>query len=372
MEQEKKQKKSDRILAGLFVFFLAGFGIWNIFRPKDAYSMEERRPLAKFPAVTGESLLSGSFMTDFESYSQDQFAGRNVFRSIKAGAESYLFKKLDNNGIYMADGYLSAMQYPLHEKALEEATQKFNEIAEEYLTEENHGYLAVIPDKNYYLADKNNYLSMDYDVFYANIKEQTPSMTFLDLRDQLGIEDYYKTDTHWKQENLIETAAFLAKAMDLDLIPKENEYHQVIMNTSFYGVYAGQSALSVQPDTLICLDNELLRQCTVYDYENQREIDVYNLDASKGKDPYEVYLSGSLSLLTIENPSGDTGKELILFRDSFGSSLAPLLMEYYDKITLVDIRYLPVRQLEKYVKFTNQDVLFLYSTLVLNQEGILK
>lgn len=61
------------------------------------------------------------------------------------------------------------------------------------------------------------------------------------------------------------------------------------------------------------------------------------------------------------------GKELLLFRDSFGSSIAPLLLENYSKITLIDLRYLSKDILENYIEFENQDVLFLYSTLVLNQ-----
>ena len=137
-------------------------------------------------------------------------------------------------------------------------------------------------------------------------------------------------------------------------------------------MYAGQSALPLQADTLICLDSPLLQQCKVYDYQNQRECNVYDLKSANGKDPYAVFLSGDISLLTIENPTGQTGKELIIFRDSFGSSIAPLLMKYYDKITLVDIRYLPSNQLDKYIEFQGQDVLFLYSTLVLNNSETLK
>ena len=40
-----------------------------------------------------------------------------------------------------------------------------------------------------------------------------------------------------------------------------------------------------------------------------------------------MFLSGSKSLLTITNPSADTDRELVIFRDSFASSLAPLLTE---------------------------------------------
>ena len=65
-------------------------------------------------------------------------------------------------------------------------------------------------------------------------------------------------------------------------------------------------------------------------------------------------------------------KELIIFRDSFGSSIAPLLIDGYSKITLVDIRYLHPNILESYIEFDSQDVLFLYSTSVLNNSETIK
>ena len=80
----------------------------------------------------------------------------------------------------------------------------------------------------------------------------------------------------------------------------------------------------------------------------------------------EMFLSGPLSLVTIENPKCTSGKELIIFRDSFASSIAPLLAEGYTKITLADIRYLRSDFLDRFIAFKDQDVLFLYSTLVLN------
>lgn len=110
----------------------------------------------------------------------------------------------------------------------------------------------------------------------------------------------------------------------------------------------------------------------MYDFQNDREISIYDMEKARGRDPYEIYLSGAISLITIENPNATTEKELIIFRDSFGSSLAPLLVEGYAKITLVDIRYLRSDMLSKFITFENQDVLFLYSTLVLNNSETLK
>jgi hypothetical protein len=79
-----------------------------------------------------------------------------------------------------------------------------------------------------------------------------------------------------------------------------------------------------------------------------------------------MYLSGSISLLSIDNPNATTDKELIVFRDSFGSSIAPLLASGYSKVTLVDIRYISSFVIGNFVDFGNADILFLYSTLVLN------
>ena len=108
---------------------------------------------------------------------------------------------------------------------------------------------------------------------------------------------------------------------------------------------------------------------------------IYDMEKAYGKDPYEMYLGGSLSLITIDNPNATTDKELIIFRDSFGSSLSPPLIEGYARITVVDIRYVmssmlgafvDMRTGEKVLDFKNADVLFLYSTLVLNNSSTIK
>ena len=65
-------------------------------------------------------------------------------------------------------------------------------------------------------------------------------------------------------------------------------------------------------------------------------------------------------------------KELYIFRDSFGSSLIPLLAEGYKNIYLVDIRYIQSDFLKNFVDFTGKDVLFLYSATVLNNSATMK
>ena len=47
-------------------------------------------------------------------------------------------------------------------------------------------------------------------------------------------------------------------------------------------------------------------------------------------------------------------------------------VEGYEKVTLVDIRYIQPAMLEKFITFDNQDVLFLYSSSMLNNSLALK
>lgn len=349
------------------------FGILSlsaILRPSDDFSDSERRPLKQFPDFSYQTVLSGDFMGNFEGYTLDQFPLREAFRSIKAQVASKVFLRGDNNGIYRADGHLSKLDYPLHEDSVDHAARRFRFVWEKYLADKNvKTYLAVIPDKNAFLAEKNGYVALDYDALYKSIYEKTDFATHIELRGQVKSDDFYKTDTHLRQESLLPLASTLLEGMGGKA---DDTYETVTLDSPFRGVYHGQSALNPEPDVLRYLTNDTLKSCKVFDYQNGKEISVYELDKATGKDPYEMFLGGPLSLITIENPDADTDKELIVFRDSFGSAIAPLLAEDYSKITLVDIRYWAPELLGSMIQFDSQDVLFLYSTSVLNNSETIR
>lgn len=191
------------------------------------------------------------------------------------------------------------------------------------------------------------------------------------LTDSLSIQDYYRTDTHWRQERLLPAAQALCQALGVSS-PQQEDYAVTPLEKPFYGVYYGQAALPMQPDTMYLLKSDLLDDCRVYDYETGETAAVYDMTKLDSKDLYDVYLSGARSLLTIENPNAATDRELIVFRDSFGSSIAPLLVNDYARVTLVDLRYIRSDYLGQFLDFHGQDVLFLYSTLLLNNSAAIK
>ncbi len=368
-----KHSLRDRISVILLAAFLCILAVWGVVRTPDATSKSERRKLAQFPKLTLSTVLDTSAMEDLESYSLDQFPLRESFRTLNSILRRYVFLQRDVNGVYLADGSVGKIEYPLSESSITTAAVKINIIYERYVQGSGcKAVLAVVPDKNYYLADKNGYPAMDYNRLYELIEEGlTSSIERVDLRELLDGSDYYVTDTHWRQERLASVAQRLAAAFDLDRTLADESYESHTLSP-FYGVYYGQAALPLKPDTLTYLTNNELAACTVYNYETGKTTGVYQEELFNGTDGYDVYLSGACPLLTIENPQATSGRKLIVFRDSFASSLIPWLIPSYESITLVDLRYMTTDAVGGFVDFSDADVLFLYSTLILNSSQTLR
>lgn len=341
------------------------------FGPRQEISLSERRKLAQMPEFTVKNVESGRFMTNFETFTQDQFPLREGFRRLKARFTYQLLGQKDNHGIYLVGDQAVKLEYPLKESSVLGAAEKFTEIYEQYLKGSCENIvLSVVPDKACYLAEKAGAPSLDYETLF-DIMERIPWARYADLTGSLTGDDYYGTDSHWRQERLIPAAKELARALG-SKEPEAEDFRLVPAKEDFRGVYYGQAALPLEPEPIYLLESDLLQNCTVYNYETDRYTSVYDLEKLEGWDSYDVFLSGAAALLTVENPAGEPGKELVVFRDSFGSSMVPLLVQGYEKVTLVDTRYLPASYLGEVMTFHGQDILFLYSTTVLNNSSILR
>ena len=368
--QDMKRLTKKSFLVCLIAVYVLGFSLFSWIKPADEFSVSERRYLKQFPDLSIQTILNGTFMSNFESYTLDQFPLRDTFRSVKSLVAGMVFQHKDVNDLYIYDDYIVSMEYPMHSDSITWAAKKFENVYNLYLKDSNSKvYFSIIPDKNYFLGEESGHLSFDYEAFEAEMTAQVPFMEYIPIMDQLTIEDYYMTDTHWNQTGILDVAQTLANGMGVSI---EEEFEKLTVNAPFYGVYYGQFARPVKADVISYYTNDILNQSIVYDHQNGKEIPMYDLKKVNDKDPYEMFLGGPLSLVTIENPNANTEKELVIFRDSFGSSIAPLLTEAYAKITLVDIRYIQPAMLEKFMTFDSQDVLFLYSTSVLNNSSTIK
>ena len=363
----KKAKFISIIL--VFCILIGGASLWLFAKEDTELSEWERRKLQQFPEITFERVMDGKFMKDFVSYMTDQFPLRNEFRRLKANVLFNVYQQKDNGGVYIQDGYASKIDAKINPESVDHFIGRMDNLYNSYIKDTDcKVYFSAIPDKNYFLAEKGGYPAMNYDELYRVLGDRLSYMTNIDIRYLLEISDYYTTDTHWKQECIVDVANHIREQIGMEAV---NDYESKSAG-DFYGVYYGQSALNLDPDEIIYLENEEIRSAEAYIYETDKTVPIYNLEKLEAMDHYDIFLSGAISLIKITNPMGDEGKKLVVFRDSFSSSLTPLLMSGYSEIILIDTRYINPVMMSRYVEFTNQDVLFLYSTLVINSSSTIK
>ena len=150
------EKRTALLTVCLLGAFLLTFSLWAYLKPDDAFSQSERRKLTPKPSCTAESIYSGRYMSDFETYAPDQFPLREQFRTLKSLTSLYLLRQRDTNGVYLAEGYVSRPEYPMQEDSIAHAAQRFKYLYDTYLSGTNcRLYLSAIPDKNAFLASSH-------------------------------------------------------------------------------------------------------------------------------------------------------------------------------------------------------------------------
>ncbi len=348
----------DKIITLTFIIFIYTFSILFLFHKDTAVSLVERRKL------TTISKLQEDFTTNLDPYLTDQFPMRNLFLTLNNTFNRYLLGNNYASDVSLKGEYIIAPNYPLDSKSLQNFTKKINTITKNYFPTSNC-YSLIIPDKSYFL-DNNQDLKINYDYLYDYLSRKL-TIPNINIHDLLTLSDYYQTDIHLEQSSY------------LKIIPRINDYlnfnYQNISYTpKTYANFKGSDFYKVpfqKPEKLTYLTNDLLSNITVkhLDYLDNY---IYKEEALTSGDAYNLFLSGPSSLIELTNEDSPNNRELIIFRDSFASSLAPLLIPFYHKITLIDLRYTNMNIISKYIDFHNQDILFFYSTLIVNNSFILK
>lgn len=354
------KRKASIATAAVFLAVLFGFSLLHLALPDREVSRSERRRLAQLPP------LSSGFSDKLEEYMLDQFPLREQLRTVNSLVRLYDLGQADIHGIYLQGGGAFRMDGPLQEKQVRHAAAVFSAVQETYFPSLPSHYV-IVPDKN--AKAETSRPRLDTETLRGIVREALPGMTEIDIWDLLSADDYYKTDPHWRQERLLPVAAAICEALGADAPGTFTEKTL----SPFYGAYYGQAALPMAPDTLTYLESADTKAAEVTGPELDGAQPVYRPELLDGTDGYDVFLSGAQAVLTVTSPNVHNGRHLVLFRDSFGSSLAPLLLGSFERITLVDLRYISAARLTDYADLSDAtDVLYLCSTAVWNNGGTLR
>ena len=339
-----------KLLIIIFVSLISLFGFISLFN-KEEISIYERRKLKAFPKIKDNN----NFFDDLDKYLSDHFIFRQDFREVKGFVNYNLFNISINNKVTIKGDYLFELTETNY-KSLDNIVAKVNDIVEKFNISD-YEFIAI-PLKNHYAGLDN--VSEEIDEYLGVRMDNYHS-----LKDLLSLSDYYHTDIHLKQERL---GSVVSKILELcDVEEKEIDYD---LNTydRFYGSLYAKMAISMKPDTITYLTNDLLDSIKVYSVEDKDLLDVYNVSELESLDPYSIYLNGPKAYLKIVNKNVEDRK-LIIFRDSYTSSIAPLLVPYFSEIELIDLRYYGSDLLNI---DGNTKVLFIYGSEVLNNSFSIK
>ena len=366
MEQQKKRARRSMMEQGAFlaIFLLLclfAFTIANALARDRDYSSAENRKLAQLPKFSLSALSDGSYFAAWEDYLADQFVGRDTWITIDLQA-SRLLGAQEANGVYLcAEDYLMEAPATPDAAALTRNLDAINAFAARH--EDLQLSMTVVPNAACVLAEKlpNNAPVRDQRQDIKDIAARLQRVEFLDVTDALTQHKdeaiYYRTDHHWT--SLGAYYAFSNMAAGLGIEQPAADYDIYPVTDRFEGTLASKSGCHAVTDVI-----ELYIPKTDIEYyvtvDGERTATMYDREKLNEKDQYAVFLGGNDARVDITT-TAETGKTLLIFKDSYANCFLQFLLPYYDRIILLDARYYYGDADSVISREGVTDVLFLYN-----------
>ena len=356
-------KKVSKWNALIFFGFIIVADVVLLLSHGRVFSDTENRMLQQAPALTMQSLTSGKFMNQFEDFVADQFMGRNGWIYSKLKMDKILGKK-ESNGVFLGDaGYLIEATSVPEEERVSRNVQAINQF-----TGAHPGLrcvMTIVPNSseiNRSLLAPGAPLRSQREDIGQIASQLSADMTYVDLIDVLlphSQEDlYYKSDHHWTSLGASYAWPAIAQALQ---VPSDDQYKVLTVADDFSGTMASTSG-----DFNVCDKVDI--------YVNQPEVDYYveysgdpvkyssifRSEALEQKNKYEVFFGGNFPKITITT-LGESGRNLLVLKDSYANCFIPFLLPHYDHIIMIDPRYYS-DDLEEELKASDiTDVLIMYN-----------
>lgn len=366
MEQQKKRSRrtvteQGAFLAIFLLLCLLAFALVNALARDREYSPAENRKLAQLPKFSLSALTDGSYFAAWEDYLADQFVGRDTWITLNLQASRLLGAK-EAGGVYLcADDYLMEPPAAPDEEALKRNLDAINAFAARH--ENLQHCMSVVPNAACVMAEKlpANAPVRDQRQDIQDIAARVQGVSFLNVTDALAQHAdeaiYYRTDHHWT--SLGAYYAFSDMAAGLGIEQPSEEYDVFPVTDSFEGTLASKSGCHAVTDVI-----ELYVPKTDIEYyvtvDGKRTATMYDREKLEEKDQYAVFLGGNDARVDITT-TAETGRTLLIFKDSYANCFLQFLLPYYDRIILLDARYYYGDADSVISREGVTDVLFLYN-----------
>lgn len=366
-EKSKKNKKIEETIGKVFAAILLILIVLNLLIPDRKISENENRMLTQRPKFTVGSLFSGDFMTKYENYLADQFAGRDIWRSFNVVIRRLSgSKEIEDVFIGKNEQLLEDIIVPQQE-TLNENLTAIKAFSGKY--SDNNVYMMLVPDAAAILSDKLPALAVtaDQSKMFAQVKRELgDSVIWLDTAEVLKAHKkeniYYKTDHHWTGLGAFYVFGEVAPRMNIKK-DVSSMFVSYPVSTTFNGVLASRSGCrqGVKETIEIYVAKETDNDVIVsYVDEQKKTTSLYDSSKLETKDQFAVFLGGNASEIDIRTVSEST-RRLLVIKDSFANNFIPFLTPFFREIVVVDPRYYSGTIQDIMDTYRITDTLFLYS-----------
>ena len=378
-------KKKGAIISIFMIWFFCliifGMSGLHVLTDDKNFSDSENRVLGAFPKLTVSSISDGSFMRDFETYLTDQFPFRDSIISVKTFTDRILGKN-EENGVYIGkEGFLFESQTPFDESKTQNVAKAVRKFANKHKNFET----------TFVLAPNSGYIYSEYLPKYLEMPSQKEQIET--LRKQLNSPQiywpdvseifeknadktqlYYKTDHHWTTRGAYLVFRDLCLKWgferEKEFVDKKYDFYEV--STTFEGTLASTSGVHDTTDKIeICVPkNSEGTFVAHFESSGDKTASLFFGDKLQGKNHYEVFLGGNYDKVIISTVA-QSGKSLLLIKDSYANCMIPMLTPYFSKIVVIDPRYL-TDSLDSIIKENDfSHMLYLYNANTLFEDNSL-
>lgn len=359
---EKSRRPGPWLTASYFCIVLLITAL-TLLLPKHDYSEQENRKLASPPKFSLSAAADGKFAKDCETWFADHFHNRGMWISLQLKYRTLMGQR-ENGGVYIGKkNTLFLIPQEPDEDSLERNLKAMDDFA------------ASAPDVKTYVAIVPNAFTVEPELLpagaplpdqrkqLAKIAAGVPHAEFLDVTDTLCSHKdegmFYRTDHHWTSLGALR--AFETMAPRLGIESPVKDYDTYTVSDSFYGTLASKSGKFSKPDAVdIYIPKSDVIYTVTYTDSAKKSASVYEREALKNKDKYEVFFGGNHPKIEI-NTSSDSGRHLLLIKDSYANSFVQFLYPYFEEIVIIDPRYYYDNASPLLIRHSITDVLYLYN-----------
>lgn len=370
----KNRQPHSMAITFLFCGFLLLFFLLSVFVPPRIFSDTENRYLAGRPDFSFKTLKSGEFGKKYELYLSDQFPLRNRWIELKTTVEKAQFKK-EINGVYLGhDGYLIEALYKedidwaLYEKNLDRL-RLFAETQSRNLGS-SHIRIMLVPSASQILTDMLPAAAAPFDQgqvtkdlagawgeeafghagpgetdgsvlpqSLTGLLVPVQSALMASAREDPQNQLYYRTDHHWTTYGAFIGYQSWMKSIGMDPYTTDDFDIQTVSD-HFYGTIQSKLNTAGVPDSIRLFLPETAPGYEVY-YDGSPEPfkTLYAMEALETKDEYRVFLDGNHGWTKIVNQELQSGRRLLIVKDSYAHCFAPFASLHFDQMHMLDLRY---------------------------------